>query len=87
MMAFIDDDSTMDDSVKEDEFQSPSSAIFTRSGHLHNGWSEAASRDVDSSPRKVGSSSHQPVSNVNNNNNNNNAAQNISGGANVNSGN
>lgn len=84
MMAFIDDDSTMEDSVKEDDIaQDLSTELFDSSmqshqSHLVNGWSDAA-RGGDSSRE-----SKAPSPTSNNNNNNINNAVGVAGGANVN---
>lgn len=87
-MAFIDDDSLMDDSVKDDDIQEHTSTFFTKNTCMQNGWGESTtSEDHSSSPKIKDSSVHLPSLNAhNNNNNNNNGGANISGGANVNSG-
>ncbi|KAG8039495.1 hypothetical protein G9C98_008138 [Cotesia typhae] len=64
MMAFIDDDSLMDDSIKEEESQdlsSSSSSLFTRP-HMLNGWSESSARNGESSScnNKSSSSNDSP---------------------------
>ncbi|XP_063985146.1 zinc finger-containing ubiquitin peptidase 1-like isoform X3 [Diachasmimorpha longicaudata] len=88
-MAFIDDDSTMEDSVKEDDItQDLSSELLNRSmeshqSHLVNGWSDTSRGGDSSRDSKAPSPLPSPISN-NNNNNINNAAS-VAGGANVNS--
>ncbi|KAK0175732.1 hypothetical protein PV327_009459 [Microctonus hyperodae] len=86
LMAFIDEDSLMDDSVKDDDIQEHTSTFFTKNICRQNGWSESTTSEDHSSPKIKDSSVHSPSLNAHNNNNNNNdGGANISGGANVNS--
>lgn len=72
MMAFIDDDSLMDDSLKEDEPQEMSSSGMhpSSSSSFHNGWSNQIwnKRHCDG----LSKNAVDPSVNCNNNNNNNN---------------
>lgn len=76
MMAFIDDDSLMDEHNRQDECRAPSPSMSLRPPHLQNGWGNSLGQRVKQqqqqmSPRKP--DVQMANSNVNNNNNNNNS--------------
>lgn len=77
MMAFIDDDSLMDEHNRRDECRAPSPSMSLRPPHLQNGWGSSLGQRVKQqqqqqmSPRKPDVQMANP--NVNNNNNNNNS--------------
>ncbi|XP_034951525.1 zinc finger-containing ubiquitin peptidase 1-like isoform X2 [Chelonus insularis] len=84
MMAFIDDDSIIEDSVKELETEDVPSRISNRPSNVQNGWSEPEKHNNESPSRKGESSSHSR-SNMNHNYNNNiNTASNNAPSCNVN---
>lgn len=71
MLAFIDDDSTMEDH-RHDECRGPSPSMSLRPPHLQNGWAASHSsrmQQQNSKARKLDAPASSP--NVNNNNNNN----------------
>lgn len=71
VMAFIDDDGSLEDHRKED-CRGPSSAMSLRPPHFQNGWGNSSSTHRSPVARK--SETPLPPVNVNNNNNNNNLA-------------
>ncbi|XP_078035022.1 zinc finger-containing ubiquitin peptidase 1 isoform X4 [Augochlora pura] len=71
MMAFIDDDSLVDDH-RHDECRGPSPSMSLRPPLLQNGWGSSSSLRVKPQPEPSKSEPHHSSSNVNNNNNNNN---------------
>ncbi|XP_054015836.1 zinc finger-containing ubiquitin peptidase 1-like isoform X1 [Hylaeus anthracinus] len=71
MMAFIDDDSLVDDH-RHDECRGPSPSMSLRPPLLQNGWSSSSSPRVKHQQELPKSEPQNSSSNVNNNNNNNN---------------
>lgn len=78
MMAFIDDEASLEDHPKED-CRVQSSAMSLRPPHFQNGWGSSAGPHRAPIARKAESPS--PPANVNNNNNNNNPAANAANAA------
>lgn len=98
MMAFIDDDSLLGDSLKDDDPQEMASSMLHRTSHsrssspFYNGWSNSSSsssscnkrgHDVQSRDMRGASSLPSPNANYNNNNNNNNNGNNNNNNNNV----
>lgn len=81
MMAFIDDDSLMDEHNRRDECRALSPSMSLRPPHLQNGWGSSLSQRIKQQQQQQQHqqqlSLRKPVqvasSNVNNNNNNNNS--------------
>jgi len=87
MMAFIDDDSLMEEHNRRDECRAPSPSMSLRPPHLQNGWGSSASQQRVKQQQQQQqqqqlllssrTSDAQMMScNVNNNNNNNNSSSN-----------
>lgn len=77
MMAFIDDDSLMDEHNRRDECRAPSPSMSLRPPHLQNGWGSSVGQRIKQQQQQQMSSRKPDVQitnpNVNNNNNNNNS--------------
>ncbi|XP_012064179.1 PREDICTED: zinc finger with UFM1-specific peptidase domain protein-like [Atta cephalotes] len=77
MMAFIDDDSLMDEHNRRDECRALSPSMSLRPPHLQNGWGSSVNQRIKQQQQQQQQSLRKPVqvasSNVNNNNNNNNS--------------
>ena len=84
MMAFIDDDSLMDEHNRRDECRALSPSMSLRPPHLQNGWGSSVNQRIKQQQQQQQQSLRKPVqvasSNVNNNNNNNNSNANAGNG-------
>lgn len=74
MMAFIDDDSLMEEHNRRDECRASSPSMSLRPPHLQNGWGSLGVQRIKQHQQQQMSSRKPEISNpnVNNNNNNNN---------------
>lgn len=76
MMAFIDDDSLMEEHNRRDECRASSPSMSLRPPHLQNGWGSSLGVQRVKQHQQQQMSSRKPEisnPNMNNNNNNNNA--------------